>query len=189
LEQTINLLQSELESTKSQLKRSSLSRSRGSSRGGSVNVRTPKSGRKSSIENLDVAVLNKRVQLMRKSYEEDKNALIKERIRNQELMVQIDKTNKKTKKMQIDVDKFSKVQTDYNRLMESFEKSEFIRQQQKQLIASLNVEIDQLKREQHNRDEYDKKLSNIEEVTKGKEKPKKKVSGKRSKSKSNKRLA
>lgn len=84
---------------------------------------------------------------LKKKHEDDKGCLIKERLKNQELQNQHDKMDKKMKKMIVELDKLSKVHTDYNRLMESFEKSEYIRNQQKNIIQNLNMEIDQLKKE------------------------------------------
>ena len=151
LEQTIITLQSELENTKNQLKRPSKSRSK-DSRSGSGRPKTSGSGRRSVGSNsggeLDAQTIKNKLSKLKKQYEEDKSTLIKERIKNQELVAHIEKMSKKLKKMQIEIDKFSKIQTDYNKLMENFDKSEYIRQQQKQLINSLNAEMEQLRKEQ-----------------------------------------
>ena len=149
LEQEIKGEQIKLEKSKSRLKRSSSKVSnksisaRGSpnsSRGMSYRTRTNE-----SFQTNEIQVLNKKMQTLKKKNDESKSLLIKERLRNQELLQQNEKFAKKLKKSQIELEKYQKLDNDYQRLLESFEKSEFIRNQQKQLIASLNEEIENLK--------------------------------------------
>ncbi|KAL4502444.1 hypothetical protein ABPG72_012031 [Tetrahymena utriculariae] len=98
----------------------------------------------------EVQVLNKKIMQLKKQSEQDKQLIIKERLRNNELQEEVDKLNRKMKKMANQIEKSNALEEDYKKLMQSFEKSEYIRQQQKQLITNLKNELDNLKKHQHN---------------------------------------
>jgi len=178
VDQNLRDAQTKLNQLKGQIKRSSSQhgKSRSVSRGRGLATQSIEGGNYQEIH-----ILNKRLLEYKKRHEEDKEALLKERLRNQELTAQVEKLNKKIKKMQIDLEKYTKFQGDYNKLMESFEKSEYVRNQQKQIIANLNYEIEQLRREN---EEISRSTGQSFPVSLGEEKKKKK----RGKSKTKKKL-
>ncbi|KAL4500151.1 hypothetical protein ABPG73_011259 [Tetrahymena malaccensis] len=110
----------------------------------------------------EVQVLNKKVMQLKKQSEQDKQLIIKERLRNNELQEEIDKLNRKMKKMANQIEKSNALEEDYKKLMQSFEKSEYIRQQQKQLITNLKNELDNFKKHQHSQHQQSQD-SNINE--------------------------
>ncbi len=148
LENSIKEAQSQLDQSKSMIKRRSVSRGRS----GSMHQKSP-STKRSNVDSpqekgnyQEIIILNKRVMELKKKRDEERSALQNERAKNQEMAVQLEKMNTKMKKMQIELERFSKIDVDYNKLMESFEKSEYIRNQQKKLIENLQQEIEELKR-------------------------------------------
>jgi len=149
LENSIKEAQSQLDQSKSMIKRRSVSRGRS----GSMHQKSP-STKRSNVDTSpqekgnyqEIIVLNKRVMELKKKRDEERSALQTERAKNQEMAVQLEKMNTKMKKMQIELERFAKIDVDYNKLMESFEKSEYIRNQQKKLIENLQQEIEELKR-------------------------------------------
>lgn len=168
LEQSIREAQSQLDQSKSSLRMRSSSRGRSSSNVKSRSASKKKTGAESPREPgnyQEITILNKKVMELKKKRDEERAALLTERNRNQEMTVQVDKLNSKMKKMQIDLEKFAKIDLDYQKLMESFEKSEYIRNQQKQLIANLHLEIDQLKQQN---ELYNTRQTEPEEIKKKK---------------------
>ena len=85
----------------------------------------------------EVVQLNRKIMSLKKCLEEERNALLKEKQKSREYTEEIERLNKKMKKLEIRNDKNTQLESDYVKLMESFEKSETIRKQQKQLIANL----------------------------------------------------
>jgi len=147
------------------IKRRSISRGRSGSIAKSPSTKRSGGGNADSPQEKgnyqEIIVLNKRVMELKKRRDEEKAALQTERVKNQEMAVQLEKMNTKMKKMQIELERFAKIDVDYNKLMESFEKSEYIRNQQKRLIESLQQEIEELKR-------YEGKASESDEAKKKK---------------------
>jgi len=165
LENSIKEAQSQLDQSKSMIKRRSISRGRSGSIAKSPSTKRSGGGNADSPQEKgnyqEIIVLNKRVMELKKRRDEEKAALQTERVKNQEMAVQLEKMNTKMKKMQIELERFAKIDVDYNKLMESFEKSEYIRNQQKRLIESLQQEIEELKR-------YEGKASESDEAKKKK---------------------
>lgn len=85
--------------------------------------------------------LHKLINKYKREYNEDKAALVKERIKGNELAEEVEKLNRKMKKMEKLIGTASKTQDSYGELIESFDKSENIRRQQRNLIESLNKEV------------------------------------------------
>lgn len=91
----------------------------------------------------EVHILNKKLSAMTKKYEEERKERERENLKVQELMRYNEKILGALKKMQLEVDKYKKLDKDYHKLSESFEKSEYIRNQQKVLISNLQAELEQ----------------------------------------------
>ena len=94
----------------------------------------------------EIAKLNKKIMGMQKLLDEDRVLMLKERKTNNDLREELDRLNRKIKKMEITNEKAEQLDLDYARLLDSFEKSENIRKHQKQLIENLRGEIEFLKR-------------------------------------------
>lgn len=147
LEQSIKEAQSQLDQARGSLRKRSFSRNKSSSNLRSASKKKAEDSPPKEAGNYqEIIILNKKLMEVKKARDEERSALLNERAKNQEMMAHLEKLNAKMKKMQIDLEKFAKIDVDYNRLMESFEKSEYIRNQQKQLISSLQQEIEELKR-------------------------------------------
>jgi len=175
LERSIKEAQSQLDLSKASIKRRSVSRGRSNS----INGKSPSVQKRNAGDSpidkgsyQEIIILNKKMMELKKKRDEEKLLLQTEKFKNQEMIVQIEKMNSKMKKMQVDLEKFAKIDFDYNKLMESFEKSEYIRNQQKQLIANLQQEIEELKKgnnfESSENDEIKKKKNMSKSKTKKK---------------------
>ena len=92
--------------------------------------------------NNEIEYLKKKIYQMQKLREQEKQLIFKEKAKNNELKDEIEKLQKKLKKIEIQSEKKMFIESDYKKLMESFEKSEFIREQQKKLITALKEELD-----------------------------------------------
>lgn len=122
-------------STKNSKNKSYLGQSKQSSRNNSPN---PFQNQNNNVP--EVVQLNRKIMALRKSLDEERNALMKEKQKNRELNEEIERLNRKVKKLEIKNEKSSQLESDYVKLMESFEKSEAIRKQQKLLISNLKKE-------------------------------------------------
>ena len=94
----------------------------------------------------EIQILNKRINVFKKRTNQSRSSLIKERLRSQDLSRKNEKFAQKLKKLRTDLARYQKIESDYEHLLQSFEKSEFIRNQQKQLIGSLHREIENLRK-------------------------------------------
>ena len=120
-------------STKNNKNKSYLGHSKPSSRNNSPNP--------FQINNVpEVVQLNRKIMALKKNLEDERNFLMKEKQKNRELNEEIERLNNKVKKLEIKNEKNSQLESDYVKLMESFEKSEAIRKQQKLLISNLKKE-------------------------------------------------
>ena len=140
IEESIKENENLLDISKNLMKKSSCKKSR------NMSNNTPKS-RNDSPKPLDISgqksnmpetiLLNKKIMMLKKNLEEERGGLGKEKQKNKELKEEIERLNRRIKKMEIKNEKNSQLECDYLKLMESFEKSETIRKQQKLLIANL----------------------------------------------------
>jgi len=76
-----------------------------------------------------------------REYDDDKAHLIKERVKGQELAEKIRKTNRELEKMELKLVKASKIQGDFKRLHDSYQKSENLREHQTALIRHLKSQV------------------------------------------------
>lgn len=104
-----------------------------------------KSSSRGDFQSNEIHILNKRLRALNRSFEEEHDQRMKEHIKNQQLIQSNEALLKTIKKLQIDLEKFQKLDSDYQRLLTSFEKSEYIRTQQRMLISNLQAELDQRK--------------------------------------------
>jgi len=91
--------------------------------------------------------LRKQIKTLKTEYDNDRAALIKERVKGKELNEEIQKLMKKMNRLEASLGTAAKVQGSYQDLMESFGKSEDIRKQQRNLIERLNNDLRLLKGE------------------------------------------
>ncbi|EAS00395.2 hypothetical protein TTHERM_00220680 (macronuclear) [Tetrahymena thermophila SB210] len=86
--------------------------------------------------------LKQKIAQIRKQYETEKDILNEERERNKVINESIDNLSIKIKKIQMIVERNQQNEKDYQKLIESYNKSEQIRKQQKLLILQLKEEIE-----------------------------------------------
>ena len=126
------------------------------------------SGKKQKLNNnsfeMQKADYKKQMDKLKKEYNEDKTALMKERIEGLELVEKVKKLEKKMQKLEVTLYNASRIEKDYDKLIESFEKSEHIRNQQKRVLKGLNEEIAFLneQREKQIKDSKKEDLKKIE---------------------------
>ncbi len=73
--------------------------------------------------------------------QESNRLLVKERQNNYELRQEIEARNRKIKKLELQGKKSRMIESENQELLDSFDKSEYIRQQQKSLISQLKEEL------------------------------------------------
>lgn len=147
LELSIKEAQGQLDQTKYQVRQRSSSKGRLNTMPGSAKKKKNSDVEGDPAKYHDVVVMNKKLMELKKEEDEYRSALLTQRTSNQELAFQLDKLNMKERKMKGDLDKLSKVEKDFNKLMESFEKSEFIRNKQKEVIEILQQELKGLRKQ------------------------------------------
>ncbi len=76
-----------------------------------------------------------------REYDDDKACLIKERVKGQELADRIRKTNRELERMELKLIKASKIEGDFKRLFDSYQKSENLREHQTALIRHLKSQV------------------------------------------------
>jgi len=86
-------------------------------------------------------LLKQEIKQLNQEYDDDKALLIKERVRGQELAEKIRKTQRTLDKMEQKLLKASKIEGDFKRLFDSFNKSENIRDHQTSLIRHLTSQV------------------------------------------------
>ncbi|KRX09090.1 hypothetical protein PPERSA_08806 [Pseudocohnilembus persalinus] len=85
----------------------------------------------------EINILNKKILQYKKGWEDEKTRSLRDRQKLIQVQEENEKLQRKIKKQEIQIEKLGNLEVDYQRLLQNYQKSEFIRNQQKQLIANI----------------------------------------------------